>query len=53
MSFQDPIADCLTRIRNGLMRGKVDVMVPHSKLKHELISVLVSEGYIKGVLIDK
>ena len=49
MSFQDPIADCLTRIRNGLMRGKVDVTVPHSKLKHELINVLVSEGYIKGV----
>ncbi len=49
MSFQDPIADCLTRIRNGLMRGKVNVMVPHSKLKHELINVLVSEGYIKSV----
>ena len=44
MSFQDPIADCLTRIRNGLMRGKVDVDVPYSKLKHELVNVLVAEG---------
>ena len=48
MSFQDPIADCLTRIRNGLMRGKVDVMAPYSKLKHELVNVLVAEGYIKS-----
>ena len=48
MSFQDPIADCLTRIRNGLMRGKVDVVVPYSKLKHELVNVLVREGYIKS-----
>ena len=48
MSFQDPIADCLTRIRNGLMRGKVDVVAPYSKLKHELVNVLVSEGYIKS-----
>ena len=48
MSFQDPIADCLTRIRNGLMRGKVDVVVPYSKLKHELVNVLVTEGYIKS-----
>jgi len=48
MSFQDPIADCLTRIRNGLMRGKSLVFVPYSKLKYELVSVLVSEGYLKS-----
>ena len=48
MSFQDPIADCLTRIRNGLMRGKVDVDVPYSKLKHDLVNVLVAEGYVKS-----
>ena len=48
MSFQDPIADCLIRIRNGLMRGKVDVVVPYSELKHELVNVLVTEGYIKS-----
>ena len=49
MSFQDPIADCLTRIRNGLMRGKVDVDVPYSKLKHELVNVLVTEDILKAV----
>ena len=48
MSFQDPISDCLTRIRNGLMRGKVHVDAPYSKLKHQLVNVLVSEGYLKG-----
>ena len=48
MSFQDPISDCLTRIRNGLMRGKSNVFVPYSKLKYELVNVLVAEGYLKG-----
>ena len=48
MSFQDPISDCLTRIRNGLMRGKSNLFVPYSKLKHELVNVLVAEGYLKG-----
>ena len=48
MRCQDPIADCLTRIRNGLLRGKVDVVVPYSKLKHELVNVLAAEGYIKS-----
>ena len=48
MSFQDPISDCITRIRNGLMRGKMNVLVPYSKLKHDLANVLVSEGYLKA-----
>ena len=48
MSFQDPISDCLTRNRNGLMRGKNNVLVPYSKLKHDLVSVLISEGYLKS-----
>ncbi len=48
MSFQDPIADCLTRIRNGLMRGKAHVDAPYSKLKHELVNILISEGYLKS-----
>ena len=48
MSFQDPIADCLTRIRNGLMRGKDSVFIPYSKQKHDLVNVLVAEGYLKA-----
>ena len=46
MSLQDPIADCLTRMRNGLMRGKKVVHAPFSKFKHELVSLLVKEGYV-------
>ena len=46
MSLQDPTSDCLTRIRNGLMRGKKVVNAPFSKFKHELVSLLVKEGYI-------
>ena len=46
MSFQDPTSDCLTRIRNGLMRGKKVINAPFSKFKHELVSLLVKEGYL-------
>jgi small subunit ribosomal protein S8 len=35
------------------MRGKVDVDVPYSKLKHELVNVLVTEGYIKSCSKDE
>ena len=48
MSLQDPTSDCLTRIRNGLMRGKKVVNAPFSKFKHELVSLLVKEGYISS-----
>ena len=48
MSFQDPISDCLTRIRNGLMRGKDKVLIPYSRLKFDLVNVLVEEGYLKS-----
>ena len=48
MSFQDPISDCLTRIRNGLMRGKDKVQIPYSRLKYDLVNVLVEEGYLKS-----
>ena len=42
----DPIADMLTRIRNGLAAGKTEVNMPHSKLKVSIAAVLKSEGYI-------
>lgn len=44
----DPIADMLTRIRNGQMAEKVSVHVPASKLKHAVAKVLQEEGYIEG-----
>ena len=42
----DPIADMLTRIRNGLSAGKKSVAIPHSKMKESIAEVLKSEGYI-------
>lgn len=48
MSMTDPIADMLTRIRNGQMAGKAEVAVPASKQKKALCDVLTKEGYIGG-----
>ncbi len=42
----DPIADMLTRIRNGQRAGKVSVSMPSSKLKQSIARVLKDEGYI-------
>ena len=42
----DPIADMLTRIRNGQRAGKVAVSMPSSKLKQSIASVLKDEGYV-------
>jgi small subunit ribosomal protein S8 len=43
----DPIADMLTRIRNGQMAEKVSVRVPASRLKLAVAKVLQDEGYIE------
>ena len=46
MIFTDPIADMLTRIRNGLTAKKADVSVPASKEKLAIANILLKEGYI-------
>lgn len=48
MSMQDPLADMLTRIRNGQQAAKADVTMPSSKLKVSVAQVLENEGYISG-----
>ena len=48
MSMHDPIADMLTRIRNGQMRNKVSVSMPASKVKKSIAVVLKDEGYIEN-----
>ena len=47
MSMSDPIADMLTRIRNGQMVDKRAVTMPSSKLKVAIAQVLKDEGYIE------
>jgi small subunit ribosomal protein S8 len=44
----DPIADMLTRIRNGLRVRKTFVLVPSSKTKLAIAQILLEEGYIQG-----
>lgn len=44
----DPIADLLTRIRNGQSANKVEVSMPSSRLKCAVATVLKNEGYITG-----
>lgn len=51
MSMSDPIADMLTRIRNGQMIEKTSVRMPASKLKKAIAQVLQDEGYIEGFMV--
>ena len=46
MSMTDPVADMLTRIRNGQNVGLTSVKMPSSKLKESIARVLEEEGYI-------
>ena len=44
----DPIADMLTRIRNGLMADHDSVEIPHSRIREELSRILKEQGYVSG-----
>jgi small subunit ribosomal protein S8 len=48
----DPIADFLTRIRNGARAEKPEVLVPYSRIKAEIARILKDEGYITDYTID-
>ncbi len=53
MNMTDPIADMLTRIRNGYQSKLVTVdVVPFSKVKLEIAKILKSEGYIAKFLVE-
>ena len=49
MVINDPIADMLTRIRNGLIARHDSVTVPASNMKKAIAKILLDEGYIKAV----
>ena len=51
MSMTDPIADMLTRIRNGLTAEHETVVVPASKVKVEIARILKQEGYINDFAV--
>jgi small subunit ribosomal protein S8 len=51
--MNDPIADFLTRIRNGLSAGHDEVLIPHSKMKAEMARILQEQGYIVGWSVER
>ena len=48
MAISDPLGDMLTRIRNAQMRGRSAVKTPASRLREGVLTVLESEGFIRG-----
>jgi small subunit ribosomal protein S8 len=48
MTMQDPVADMLTRIRNGQKAAKLTVSMDSSKTKVAIAQVLQQEGYVQG-----
>ena len=47
MTMTDPIADMLTRVRNGQSAGKATVSMPSSKKLVEIVRIMEQEGYIQ------
>jgi len=48
----DPIANMLTIIRNGCRTAKLEVKVPYSRLKTEILRILLEEGFINNFSVD-
>jgi small subunit ribosomal protein S8 len=48
----DPIADLLARIRNAARAQKIDMFVPYSRIKAEVVRILKEEGYIADYSVD-
>lgn len=53
MSMSDPVADMLTRIRNGQQAGKVQVSMPASSLKAAIAQVMKDEGYVADFKVEE
>ncbi|MGI5864562.1 MAG: 30S ribosomal protein S8 [Myxococcales bacterium] len=53
MSMTDPVGDMLTRIRNASRAGHEKVVLPGSKLKERIASVLKEEGFIRDVVVHR
>ena len=48
----DPIADLLARVRNSTQAQKLEMFVPYSKVKSEIVRILKEEGYIADFVLD-
>ncbi|MEJ0100051.1 MAG: 30S ribosomal protein S8 [Pseudomonadota bacterium] len=52
MSMTDPVADLLTRIRNGQSAGKANISLDSSKIKTAIAKVLKDEGYVADFHVE-
>ncbi len=52
MSMSDPIADMITRIRNGSRVKQRSVEIPFSKIKEKIAGILKSEGFVHGYRVE-
>jgi len=52
LSLNDPIADLLTRVRNGLQADHDSVVMPHSSFKAEIARILSEQGYVEGYSVE-
>ena len=52
MTITDPISDLLTSIRNASIKGKKNIIVPYSKMKHSLVNILKEEGYLSSFFVS-
>lgn len=50
MTMTDPIADLLTRIRNGVKAKKNAVDIPASRLKREIVRILIENKYVEDMV---
>jgi small subunit ribosomal protein S8 len=51
--MNDPISDLLTQLRNANQVEKIDISIPHSKLKADIVRVLKKEGFIEDFKVEK
>lgn len=51
-ALTDPIADFLTRLRNGTRAKKAEILSPYSKMRAEIAAILKKEGYITDFELD-
>ncbi|NHD16613.1 MULTISPECIES: 30S ribosomal protein S8 [Actinopolyspora] len=53
MTMTDPIADMLTRLRNGSRAYHDEIVMPHSKIKANIADILQREGYVAGSRVQQ
>ncbi|MBP7774426.1 30S ribosomal protein S8 [Candidatus Woesebacteria bacterium] len=48
----DPVSDLIIRIKNAVLARKIEVRLPHSKMKQAVAEILAAEGYVTAVATE-